>query len=331
MIKKSVLSLFKINHISSNKKVISSLNELILLKGQKFLLKVNIFSDLINKINPRIDLSHEDFISISKNGELSGSNLIEKMDISTIMFLNQAFDSKMLFFLESKEKSHNISFIKSCSEKEQSYIRDIFQMIESIKNGLACIDGRIESTSSEEELVRLKDAKDRINARLMEVVSLNNAEAIHDRLIPILSFIKSDPLQPLGQDKFKKLENNKTIEEQLGYHLFFPKTREDPIYLGDNNGWCVNYHRHYGDNVISRGNILVGICEKGTSASRENVIALAHYLKQGVSELFLEQSKWSTKKKDGQRNVDATRDFKHEDIKSIIVAFIEKEMRSKNE
>jgi len=119
------------------------------------------------------------------------------------------------------------------------------------------------------------------------------------------------------------LRRLRKTEETLGYKVFFPKTREDLIYLGDQNGWCVNYHKSYGDNVISRGNILIGICEPGTESARENVIALAPFLNEGRGSYQLEQLKWSSRRKNGNRNVDAARDFDHLKIKSIIVEYID--------
>jgi len=61
---------------------------------------------------------------------------------------------------------------------------------------------------SEEEKAPLLEAKSRIESRMQEILEMDHVKHIHDRLVPILSFIKSDPLQPLGQDKFKKIEKN---------------------------------------------------------------------------------------------------------------------------
>lgn len=72
----------------------------------------------------------------------------------------------------------------------------------------------------------------------------------------------------------------------------------------------------------------MGICEKGSESTKENVIALAHYLNKGNGNYQLEQLKWSKRKKNGQTNVDATNAFSHGKIISEIKQYL-KEYESK--
>ena len=74
--------------------------------------------------------------------------------------------------------------------------------------------------------------------------------------------------------------------------------------------------------MIKKGNILVGICEKGKESSRENVVALAHYTKNGADSYSLEQLKWSSRKQGGRNNVDATGAFKHGEILTQIKTYL---------
>jgi lipopolysaccharide export LptBFGC system permease protein LptF len=197
-------------------------------------------------------------------------------------------------------------------------------MIKSIKSGVNAINERIALLDDEDTKNQLIETKKRVEIRLEEILDMDNISHIHDRLTPILSFLSSDPIRPLGQDKFKALEKKDSkTKEKFGYNLFFPKTIGDLVYLGDNNGWCVNYHRSYADNVINRGNILVGICEEGTDSSKENVIALAHFVNEGKGQYQLEQLKWSSRTQKGNRNVDASKSFNYNVIKSIICEHLE--------
>jgi hypothetical protein len=318
-----IIDLFKFKNLSNSKKSFGSLKDLISLKGQSILIKAQRISSILEKANPKIEINHSDFLDISKDGDVFESSLFSSLGSAIIIDIDENLTNNTLFFLKNKQKSHIFSFLKSCIDVEKSYFTDVVEMIASIKNGIKAIQDRIGSVDDEETKEQLVQAKDRIESRLAEILDMDNIRHIHDRLVPILSFISSDPLQPLGQDKFKKLEKNPKLEETIGNKLFFPKTREDLIYLGDNNGWCVNYHRSYGDNVIKNGNILVGICEKGTEPTRENVIALAHFLNEGRGEYQLEQLKWSSRVKNGSRNVDATRDFDHNLIKSVLCEYLD--------
>lgn len=317
-----LVSIFRLNNLSGSKKSLNSLKDLISLRGHSLVIKVEKVSYILQSLNRELDLVYSDFIEIQKNVEVKENSFIENMSLSTLLAIEEGVNSGLLFFLSKKPKSHIFSFLKSCLKVEQSYYKDVSDMIVSIKNGVLALEERISIAEEEEQKTPLIEAKSRIESRLSEILEMNDIEHIHDRLVPILSFIKSDPLQPLGQDKFRKIEKDLEVEKKLGFKLFFPKTREDLIFLGDQNGWCVNYHKSYGDNVISKGNLLIGICEAGAESDRENVVALAHFLNEGRGQYTLEQLKWSSKKKNGSRNVDATRDFDHKLIKSIVTEFI---------
>ena len=58
--------------------------------------------------------------------------------------------------------------------------------------------------------------------------------------------------------------------------------------------------------------------QEGKEASKENVIALGHFLKNG-KDFRLEQLRWSKHKKAGRTNMDATGAFNHGKIKAMII------------
>lgn len=319
------------------KKFMKAFRDLVSLGGGGFTYKVDTLKRIVPIINPEVNLELSDFINYENAQSLEESESLSVIDVNTLLQVEQnaALVKSCGIFLKGQKKSGILRFLRSASQHGENYLRDIFEMINAVINGANALSERVISLKSEgaefnqATIAELESSINGLRERLAEVAEMDEAKHMHDRLTPLLSFIKSDPVQPLGQDKFSKLEKSKELESALGYQLFFPKTRGDLQYLGDRNGWCVNYHRSYGDNVIQKGNILVGICETGMPSSKENVIALAHYLNKGNGRYQLEQLKWSKLKKNGSTNVDATHNFKHQSILHEISSYLKEYERQK--
>lgn len=318
-----------------NKKFLKGVRDLVSVAGGGFSYKVDLLKRAVAIINPQVELSLADFIDHSNLNDIKESETMEAISAGVLQKVESEAASiqNNKIFLKNQKKASILRFLRTTSSHGDNYMRDILEMINAVVNGANALEDRVNTLKQEEgdheaTITELSNSIDGIRTRLAEVSLMDDATHMHDRLSPLLSFIKSDPVQPLGQDKYKKFETSKELEDTLGYKLFFPKTRGDLQFLGDTNGWCVNYHKSYGDNVIKNGNILVGICEKGTESTKENVIALAHYLNKGNGNYQLEQLKWSKRKKNGQTNVDATNAFSHGKIISEIKQYL-KEYESK--
>lgn len=325
-----IIKLFNINsNISQNKKIIKGIRDLISINGGNLTYKIELIKSFIETINPSVELLISDFLDYSDVNAVTESESFKSISMTSLKTIenHQNFIENQNIILKNKNKNEIIRFLRSASSKGDDYLRDTIEMIISAVNGVNALTERLNSLISESEdetqISELKKSIDGVTKRIQEVAAMDDIEHMHDRLVPLLSFLKSDPVQLLGQDKFKKLERSAEISEKLGFNLFFPKTRGDLQYLGDNNGWCVNYHRSYGDGVINKGNILVGICEPNSDSCKENVIALAHYLNKGKGKYQLEQLKWSSRKK-GNRNVDATSDFNYGAILCEIKHYLDK-------
>jgi hypothetical protein len=141
---------------------------------------------------------------------------------------------------------------------------------------------------------------------------LDHPTDIHDRLVTIMQAFKKDPSQILGQDRFKPLEKPDATKD-LGCALYFPKTRGELVDLGQRYGWCVSTHSSYGDNVIQKGNILVALCRAGEKPHIDTVEALAHFVRRGPGDYYLEQMK-------GPRNADVSGRYNHRAILQAILA-----------
>jgi hypothetical protein len=330
-----LINLMNIPQNMQSKKFLKGFRDLVSLAGGGFTYKVDTLKRAVKVINPHVELEISDLVNYDNLNDVKSSDTLNSITLGVLLEIEkhaQAIKNNQIF-LKGQKKAGILRFIRTCSEHGDNYMRDILEMINSVVNGYKAIEDRINTLKQEpgdhEETIKgLQNSIDGLKKRLEEVSEMDEAKHMHDRLVPLLSFIKSDPVQPLGQDKYRKFEESKELESSLGYKLFFPKTRGDLQYLGDENGWCVNYHRSYGDNVINKGNILVGICEKGQPSTRENVIALAHYLNRGNGNYQLEQLKWSKRKKNGTSNVDATNSFNHSLILSEIKTYL-KEYNSK--
>jgi hypothetical protein len=333
---KDIVSLFNIpTSVSSNKKIMKGIKDLLTVKSGVLAYKVESFKNILNTLNPSIELTVADFLDYSDQvnvvesvnfGVISSDALIAIQDKLTNI-QNQSI------ILKNKSKAEITRFLRSASEKDARYVQDTLEMIESVLRGLDALKERASTIEISEDTIsqreELNASIDSVSSRLEEVASMDDIIHMHDRLVPLLSFIKTDIGQPLGQDKFIKLEKSEEASAKLGFKLFFPKTRGDLVYLGDENGWCVNHHSSYGDGVVSKGNILVAICPNEDVASKENAVALAHYINNGKDQFRLEQLRWSKKKKNGSTNIDATRDFDHALIISTISEYLEVYKKSK--
>ena len=327
---KDLVTAFEIpSQVASNKKILKSLRDLISATGAGLSFKVQSLKNTVSKINPNIELVFSDFIDYSNQTSVEETESFRNIstDIMKVIDNHFSLEQNKVMILQGKQKAEVLRFLRSASEREDNYIRDTLQMIRNVVNGVDAYKERVktlkETNGPQEEITQLEETIQSVLVRLDEVVVMDDVEHMHDRLVPLLGFIKNDATQPLGLDKFRGLEKSPKFFKENGFRLFFPRTRADLAYLGDNNGWCVNHHASYGDNVIKNGNILVGICQKGAISARENVIALAHYVHEGNGNYYLEQLRWSDKIA-GKSNVDATDEFDN----ALILQYIKEHMES---
>jgi uncharacterized protein (UPF0305 family) len=311
--------------IMSNKKIVKAFREFLSMDGGRFFQKVSAIKRVFAMLNPKIDLAFSDFINYTNQSALEESDSFKALNFATLAAIesNAMGIQNQSLILKNKDKTSISRFLRSASQKDESYLADVISMCKQVVNGISALYDRMEELKKEAEdnaetIGELQESIDNVRSRLIEVSGMDDIEHMHDRLVPLLSFIKTDPLQPLGQHKFSKLEESKEVSKHLGLKLYFPKTRGDLQLLGDTHGWCINYNRDYADNVILEGNILVGLCKLEDDVNIENVIALAYYLHEDDGSYSLEQLKWSERLKK-ERNVDATANFDHSSIKRVIV------------
>ena len=325
--------LIRLLNIPSNmqsKKFLKAFKDLVSIGGGGFTYKVDTLKRITPIINPSVTLDLTDFVNTENVNAVAESETLESISLQVMLQVEQHADAIKAnqIFLKGQKKASIFRFLRTCSQHGDNYIRDILEMINAVVNGLEGLENRVRTLKAEgyseedQQIITLNESINGLTSYLTEVAKMDEAKHMHDRLAKMASFITSDPIQPLGTDKYGKFEKSKEVEESLGYQLYFPKTRGDLQYLGDNNGWCVNRASSYGDNVIKKGNILLGICEKGKPSSRDNVVALAHFTKSGADNYSLEQLKWSSKKQGGRSNVDATGAFKHGEIISEIKTYL---------
>jgi len=285
--------------------------------------KIKLLTELFEILNIKGSLSTTDFIEFSNHSDINEADGLSKISTDFLIRIreeSQRMSSSGILFGTGKPAF--MRFLRSCAEMGNNYLRDILQMANSALNGISAIDERvatlIEQNYPAEDIEALKQFKDGVLARFNEVKSMDHAVHMHDRLVTLLAFVKADGLQPLGMDKFRKLEKDKKVVKEIGYRLFFPKIRADLQAMGDLHGWCINTHASYGDGVINNGNILVGVCPADVEQSPASVIALAHFVKRGNGDFYLEQFKWSAKIHGVQK--DCTGDFDHQAILNLIKA-----------
>lgn len=309
--------------LTNNKKLFHSIREYCALHSG-FTYKIALMKQVFSLLNPELEVTLADILDYSNHAAVTESESMQRIPLYALkaVLMNTEMIKGQSFILTNMDKTSIVRFLRSASEKDESYIKDIFDMISRVIKGVEALEGRKSAMVAEgADQVRITEISNSIESvmkRLAEVAAMDNVVHMHDRIVPLLAFIKSDPVQPLNQDKFSALEKNDQISVSMGLKLFFPKTRGDLQELGDTHGWCVNHHPTYGDNVINKGNILVAIVPGTEELEPSNVVALAHFIHKGNNDYYLEQLKWSKTKKNGQTNVDATSDFDHGAILSII-------------
>jgi hypothetical protein len=330
---KDIISLFNIPaNVSINKKIMKGIRDLLTVHAATVSTRVYILKEAVSIINPQIELTIADFLDYSNPLEVVSSHNLDNIDVKTInLLIGSEGEGISNTLMKGKSKADILYFLRSLSAHDYSFFKDTLEMISQVRNGIEGLRDRLvnDPDLSEQEKTDINNTINNMNYRLKDICLLSDVKPMHDQLVPLLGFIKSDPTQPLGQDKYRKLENSAV--KDLGYALYFPKSRGDLQILGSMHGWCVNNHRSYGDNVISNGNILVGLCKKDSESSIENTIALAHFINRGKGVFNLEQLKWSMKVKDGKKNENATGDFNHGEILSLITRYLKSYKKDKKE
>lgn len=314
---------FEVPKNLQTKKIGKAIEDILYVKGSGFIYKINTVKKIVSSITSGDNISFEDIVDAKDPSRIIENLQFERINIGSLNKISENIDFLKSFgFLQGLNKKEILRFLRSASECSDHYLRDVFQMIESVVRGAENIKARAKNLkeNGDQGYLVLEQSVAGVLSRLKEIASMDDIVHIHDRLVPILAFIKDNPLEPLGQDYLSGLENS--IEDSFGLTVYFPKLREDLQKLGNMHGWCVSYHGSYAEGVINKGNILAGICKKGESASIENTVALAHFVKEKNGSYYLEQLKWSKKVK-GSTNVDATRSFDHALLLKIIKEYIE--------
>lgn len=308
-------------NIQTNKKIIKNLKELLALKGASFLLKVKNVKEVSLIFNKNIEYSLSDFIDYTNVDVIAVSEYFDEINSESVSILLNHKEA-CGFILKNKDRQSIFRFLRTASAHDPQYMKDICELMDTIPRGLQALKDRERTNISPEEKLGLDKSIANIESHLVNVSLIDDAEMMHDKLVTLASFIKGDPLQPLGQDKYTKLEKSQKASDQMGVKLYFPKTRGELQMLGDTHGWCVSNTPSYGDNVIGNGNILVALSPAESHGLLEDVIALAHFVRERDGGYHIEQLKWSEKVK-GSRNIEAIRDFNHQEILSQILSHLD--------
>lgn len=288
-------NLFKIpKNILSNKKMLDGI-QTYLRTNVKLPFKVKLLLELAELLGVNGDMSFDDFFEYTNYSDISESDSLRRINISSLsMFLEAKISEYTL--LKQADKSKFLRFLRSCSGENDSYLNDVFQMAETAINGIKAIDERLkilDPKKDSENIQNLQIFRDGVLGRFNEILAMDDVTHVHDRLVTLLAFVKNDGTQPLGQDKFKRLEKDQPIAKSLGYRLFFPKVRADLTTLGNEHGWCVNTNPAYANDIISKGNIMVGVYPTNGSFSYSAIVALAHFKKDNSGNYYLAEFKWS--------------------------------------
>jgi hypothetical protein len=300
-----------LNPSNKNKKSLLGLKNFINIGGGLVIPRVNNIKKVINRLSD-IEFVAEDFFIFDNSNDVQETSLLKEINTNNFYDLSDNIWKK-------KKKNEVIKLITSCKDLYASEIRDAYGMVEVLGEKFKELLDKIKENPLE------YTADDDLNIKRLfndyqKIKNSNNLKYMHDKAELLLEKLKSNPFEKLNQDYLFKLSES----NEYDYPLYFPETRGDLMDMGSDHDWCVGSYEIYGDEVIVKGNILVGICEKNTSASKENIIALANFekLEDGYE---LEQLKWSSKKKDGRSNVDATEDFDHIKLINLIQKYLEKQ------
>jgi len=270
----------------------------------------------------------EDWLDLSGVGSDSnlaepkeGFDRISKESIWIIYWNMEAISALKNHLFKGMTKKMFMRFMRTL-KGEESYFSDILEMMSTCLEGIETIRNRLsEMAKDAPERSETERGLEMVERALEEVSSNEDAEFMHDRLSAAVETLSQDRAQNLNQKRYEQLEEDPLGTQRTGVRLYFPKSRGDLIDLGSMHGWCVSSVGSYGDDVIAKGNILVGLVPKNKKSCIENCVALAHFEKDG-SQYHLEQLKWSKLKKD-KSNVDATQDFNHAAIAEEIKSHIE--------
>lgn len=311
------------DNVKSNKKILKGIQDLMAINSGNFTYKVYLCKSVLDILKTPEQLTVSDFIDYSNVKDIVQSESFDKINIESMAFVERNLPILSQKFLRGKNKKQVLRFLRSCDEV--SIVKDTLDMMLSVEKGREGFFETLKELNqnpeeNEDQIITLRDSLNTLEQRFDEILAMDEINHIHDRLIPLQRFLREDPLQPIKTSQFSAL-NKKSTESELGYPLFFPQNRGDVQYMGETYGWCVNGACHYTKGVINHGNVLVGICENGSDPCKENVIALAHYIKKG-SGYILEQLRWSKLKKNGSRNVSAVSSFNHKNIIDYISSYL---------
>lgn len=308
--------------IRKNKKLLKGIQNLYLLKPN-LVTKIRRVRELKEIIAPNVELDLSDFLDYSDHNspvEEEGLSVVQVDAISVVVSSMAQYVNSELNVLRNLDKKSFGRFIRSCSS---SYlVNDTFGMMETILRGVkaqrATVEEILETPKAEradnwkEEIDTLNTSAEGILKRFNEVSSLDSIRAIHERLVPVLQFIKTNPLEGLGQKKFNHVASVRRFKVEFGYLPMFPTTRGELQEMGKTHGWCVAHYSYYADSVISKGDVIFGLIPKDKEIITENLIALAYFTKNGQS-YELNQIRWSSLTgKD--THADASKDF---DVRAI--------------
>lgn len=298
----------------NNNKLLDKISNYISLEGNDIVSKIIKLKDIIKTINPKVELTHTDFIE--ETSTISQSELLQILSNDKIDFLHKSIQEVVSHnFLTNQSKGIILRFLRSIDDFAE--LKDTFALFSSCINGLYALNDDLTNHKIEgqlEEIEQTQAAIDGLTAKFNSIAQMDTVTHIHDRLVQMAQFLKVNVTESLNQKKYKKLENNSEIFKDFHYYLYFPKTRNELITIGGMHGWCVDTQSSYGDGVIKNNNILVGICRNESTI--ESMIALAHF-EFADDEYTMEQIKWSILEKQ-EKNEDASSDFDHLHLIRII-------------
>lgn len=297
-------------NIKANKKMMAGIVALFSEDEGVLSNKIRVIKTLFDTIIIKNNLDFSDLINHHDAAKIEPSQLIMELPVAVVSeFIRQyqANPSAAQLF-KNKTKANIFRFVRTSAPLGGNYLRDILQMLEQVVTGVAKYEAQLAAGEfSPEEKEEVIKTLNNIKPKLEELMAMDHAEHMHGRVQTLASYVESNPLERLNQFYLTKLHDES--QNKFEYPLYFPQSRGDLSELGSLHDWCVGSHSRYGDDVIKKGNILVGICEQGQDPSPATVIALVHFIKDENScRLTAEQCRWSIQKS-GENNVDATKEF----------------------
>jgi hypothetical protein len=312
-------------NISSSKKIMKGIRDAMSLSGGAIADKLVAYKQFVEQFSPS---SVVEFTDLVDTGDLNNIKVSSEIDPIKPVIMRSMVDHAMGEFkagnlLRGASLKDMRAFMRSASDHgDARYIKDIVSLIGNVTKGTAGIQISVDNlskfgpdTEQAQRVVLLKGLIKTITERMEQVSTNNNAEYVHNTLVGISSMVSEDSIEPLKQEKFSKLEKDKESASRLGFKIYFPKTRGELMLHGHTtHGWCVGEARRYADEVISDGNILVGVLEDGAEPSFENLTILMHFRRKKDGSYYHTESKWSKRVQGGRNNVDATDESNHKKI-----------------